>query len=144
MKKTKTVKLTFIGVRRVKGDKLAQFFLDEKGEEAVFTKVRYCLIGARYLGERTPDGGLQLHVNPERDGEWFADDDKRTEWEVADRVARQVIERKRAAAKFRREPAFLRAAESLRPLVKGLDWVEREELVKFLVNHLLTTKKPSR
>lgn len=134
MTKTKKVSLRYVGRRLLNNEKIAHAYSKPDGETVFFTKVKWSIIGRSYFA--TTDGdGLTMHVRPEEDEAAVQPSDEDLEtWQVADALAYDMQRRKQLSAKLNKKPPALeRAVNAIRPLVKGLNFSQRRQLIEILV-----------
>lgn len=127
----KKTSLRYVGQRMLGDDKLHFAFQKSNGELVFFSGMKWLIIGRAYFGTK---GGDQISRRPDEDESAVqpSEDDMRT-WEVADTLARDLQRRKRLSAKMNKSPPELeRAVNAIRPLIKGLDFGQRRQLIEIL------------
>lgn len=130
----KKISLRCIGRRMMSTEKLSFAFQDSKGEVLFFTKIKWAIIGRSYFATKKGDT-IEMLIRPDEDEQAVqASEDQMTEWQVADSLARDMQKRKSLSAKMdKMPPALERAVNAIRPLIKGLDFGRRRQLVEILM-----------
>jgi hypothetical protein len=117
--------------KRLHGDKIYQRFELLPDRDAMhFTGISRVYIGGTY--EITEDH--RMAKKPQRVFDLPTEDN--ADWDAKDTIATTHAAKKRAEAKYKAEsqPALRAAKEALKPLCKGLNFLERDALIRRLVN----------
>jgi len=143
-KKEKTVSLTYIG-RRFNGEKVVKAFTHNDGSLVLFGNIKAVIIGNRYLAT-VEKSGLKMPVFPEHDDKEYSNgptDDQINEWQIADAVVVDTQKRKALAKRMQTSPQLQKAADSILPLLNGLNFSQQRQLVEIIMS-IAITKKGSR
>lgn len=128
----KKVSIRYIG-RRMNGDVAVYTFLNGDKEVIFGGKMKWMQIGECYFATMKSGGGWSIMLRPEHDESAVsASEDELEKWQVADALTSNMLRRKRLAAKMDKHPALDRAVNAIRPLIKGLDFSQRRQLIEIL------------
>lgn len=140
-KKPRPVAVIYVG-KRLNGDKLAHAFLEETQEDKpdnyrFWSKVRWVIVGRRYVAQRDGDR-MTLATEPKPIDDWVAPEEQRTAWRAAEAADKELWQYRKDAARYDKEPPEFQAAlRALAPLVKGLSFTRRRALVEALVSRAM-------
>lgn len=128
------IKIQYTG-RRIVNDRLAQSFLQD-GEEVYFGKLKSLTVGEWYLATIGEGDNLSIRSRPE----WTVGPDPSEEdlkkWEAEDLLARQEMGRRTFAAKMEKHTAIVECAARLKPLMRGLGFSQKKQIVDFIMEEL--------
>lgn len=139
--KGKKVSIRYIGKRVFNEGKLACAFIDHTGKTVYWLKLKgYLRIGQAYFAVADGDNLTLQRVPDEDETAVQPSEDDLEQWQVADALAKNFERRKKLSAKMERHPALDRAVNSIRPLIKGLDFTQRRALIEVLMTKASRTK----
>lgn len=111
--------LTYIGMR-MNGDKIAKAFIDDKGKEYFWSKMKYITIGNKYKAKKNGKN-LSMSTVPEQAKGSVTDEDLLSKWHLEDEAAREFQKRKSA---YNRSLKFSLKDKTLEDLKRELEKVD--------------------
>jgi hypothetical protein len=135
------VALTYTGRRMSVKGRILHCFVDRKGNEYAFSKVRTCVIGWEYEAEKTTEG-LTIERRPKA---LSTEDDRRDvrEWEALDAAATQHQRNERVLKRARKNKQVLLEVDAMRAFTRGMSFSDKRAFLEFLLNELEYKTKSS-
>ena len=127
------IKLVYVGKRK-NGNAVHHAFLNPDGEELLFRRAKWCVMGHAYVGTQTKDSTRISQPPEEMDCEPI---EPKPSWIADNLEAENVLRRKRAAAKAKKRIEMTEVVSQLQRVCKDMSYFEKSAVINYLMDSVI-------